>query len=678
MAKKNLPKKLQTTKTLPINASKAKNSHINLIGLGSILLLGIIIYSNSFYCSFHFDDFNNIVNNPKLRELSNLGSWWNYSKSRMLPYLSFAINYHFSQLNVWSYHLVNLGTHLINTIVVWWLIILIFLSPAIKKSKIVEHKNTIALLAAFLFVSHPLATQSVTYIVQRMASMVTLFYLLSVALYLQARLQEKQNISKYFFFGTCFISAILAMLSKENAFTLPFSIIMVEIFLFRTGKFKINFKDYRLYLFIFGVISIIAIILLRFSFSIFDTIISQSGNKYTITPINYLLTQFSVIIKYIQLLFLPINQVVDYDFPLSNSFFEPQTLISFLILSALIVFAILQFNRNRIISFGIFWFFLTLAIESSFIPITDLIYEHRTYLPSFGFFLILTCGIFILFYKKYKPVTIGLIMMIILTNSYLTFQRNKIWKDDITFWNDNVIKSPNLARPVTNRGWAFKTVGKWEKALADYTKALQINPEYITALNDRGVAYAHFNQWGNAITDYSKAIKLNPKFTNAYANRCAAFGSIGQFDNALNDITKAIDLSPDDFTAYSNRGNIYSELKQTEKAIADFNTCIKLNPNFSDAYSNRGNAYSELNLLEKAIADYSKAIEIKPDFANAYSNRGVTYSKLGKWDEAISDYTKALEINPNFTNALKNREIAYRMKDKEKMQIQTINKLRLQ
>jgi len=198
----------------------------DLAGLAIIILLGIIIYSNSFQCSFHFDDFHNIVDNPRIRNLADVKSWWNFYPTRPLGIFTFAVNYHFSQMNVWPYHLVNLVIHLMNACLAGWLTLLIFSSPAMKDLPVSRHKRGIAFLTALLFVSHPLATQSVTYIVQRMASLVTLFYLLSVALYVKARLSNWGITTKFLLFAGSIVSAIVAMLIKENAFTLPFAILL--------------------------------------------------------------------------------------------------------------------------------------------------------------------------------------------------------------------------------------------------------------------------------------------------------------------------------------------------------------------------------------------------------------------------------------------------------------------
>ena len=668
--------------------------YADLTEIGIIILLGIIVYSNSFSCTFHFDDFPIIVNNIKIQNLSDIRAWWNFYPSRLVGIFSFALNYHFNHLDVRYYHLVNLIIHLINACLVWWLTVLIFSSAVMKDKPVTRHKKVIAFFTALLFVSHPLATQVVTYIWQRIASMVTMFYILSLILYIKARLSNKGMVLNSFLFTGSLISAVLAMFTKENAFTLPFAIVLFEIFFLQTKKIMINFRDYRTILVLAAFTGVILIIPLKFSFSIFDTIPPRLGHIYTITPVSYLYTQFSAIVKYIQLLFLPVNQNFDYDFPVSHNFFAVRTCISFLMLMTLVIVAVFLFKRYRVISFGIFWFFLTLMIESSIIPLDDVIFEHRTYLPSFGFFLVLTTGLYILFRNKYKVFPIVILTGIVVINSYLTYARNKVWRDDLVFWSDNVNKSPNKTRPLYNRAIDYSNLGQWEKSLADYSKAIEIDPVYTDALSNRGGLYGKTGQWeksmedcsrvikidsnnfmawfnrgeayenllqfDKAITDFSKAIRLDPGFSRAWLNRGIANAGIGQWDKAIEDCSQAISLDPRFAQAYYNRGIIYANLGQWDKVIADCSMTIEIDPSYVQAYSNRGTAYGNTGQMDKAINDYSTAINIAPNYTKAYANRAAAYERSGKWDKAIEDYSKAIEIDPAFTQAYASRDAAYK------------------
>lgn len=692
--KKGSAKKPIETIEIPHKESVNGMRYFDLVGLFITILLGIILYSNSFDCTFHLDDFGSIIENKMIRELHDFKSWWNYSKTRTLSYYSFALNYHYGQLNVWGYHLVNLVIHLINACLVWWLTLLIYSSPNLKNNSLSKYNNQIALATALLFVSHPLATGSVTYIVQRIACLMTLFYLFSIAFYLKARLTEKQSLVKYLLFVLSALFALMAMITKENAFTLPFAILLVEIFFVRTESLRVYFKGYRWILLLFILSVFIVIIISRFSFDIFKPIPPSLGHNYTLTPINYLFTQFSVIIKYIQLLMFPFNQMIDYDYPISQSFFEIKTIGSFLLILTIIITGVKLFEKHRLISFGIFWFFLTLSIESSIVPIQDVIFEHRTYLPSYGFFIILSSSIFILYNAKFKFLVIGILALIICLNSYLTYERNKVWKDEVSLWSDNIKKAPDLARPLTNRGNAYVNLKQWDKAIADYSrgiaidsmffkayynrgfaysnmrnwdlaikdysKAISLKNDYIVALHARGFAYANIGQWDNSRIDYTRVIALNPNYRDAYLNRGIAFENLKEWDKAIEDYTHTIRLDPNYSRAYYNRGNVFRNLKDWNKAIDDYTSAIKIDPNYVNAYYNRAVAFGNMLQWDKSIADYTSVLKIDPKYKQAYINRGAAYGNLMQWDKAIEDYTSALRIDPNYKLASSNLEIAKR------------------
>lgn len=630
------------------------------VGLLGVVVLGLVIYSNSHTAEFQFDDFYNIVNNPAIRELSDVNAWWNYVPTRRIAFFTFALNYHFHEFDVRYWHYVNLGIHLVTSVLVWWLARLILASPALEDNPLARHKKTIALLVALMFVSHPLATQSVTYIVQRLSALVALFYLLSLALYLKARLAGTGKISGYLLFAGSLGAAVLAMITKENAFTLPLAIVLCEICFFQKNTFSINIRNPRTIAAAVAFAAVTIAVLSTVSLNIFSPIPPSLDNKVTVTSLNYLLTNFSIIVKYIQLLFLPLNQNLDYDFPVSNSLFDGRTFLSFLFLLSLLVLAVYQFKKNRIIAFGIFWFLLTLSVESSIIPIKDYIFEHRTYLPSFGFFLILCAGIYHLYLNnKYRVPAIILFTAIIASNAYLTYARNNVWSNSLTLWNDVIAKSPGKARPLNNRGQTYLYLKQWDAAIKDFNKAITIYPRFADAYYNRGIAYNGLSQWDKAIADYNKALELNPKYAKAFVNRGLAYNNTKQWDKAIEDFNKAIDLNPNSAIPYLNRGIAQANLGQLEAAIKDFSKAIDLNPNYVKAFFNRGGAYSNNGQLDKAIEDYTTAIKLDPKLAEAYYSRGFTYGRMNRHEPAIADFSTAIDLDPKYAMAYFNRGVAY-------------------
>jgi Flp pilus assembly protein TadD, contains TPR repeats len=359
----------------------------------------------------------------------------------------------------------------------------------------------------------------------------------------------------------------------------------------------------------------------------------------------YFLTQFRVILTYIRLFILPVNQNLDYDYQLSSGFFQLKTIFSFSLLLAILATGILLFKKYRLISFGIFWFFLTMSVESSIIPISqNVIFEHRTYLPGFGFFLALTGAFFYFFKERHIKIAVIIILMIASINTVLTYQRNKIWKNEYTLWADCVKKSPNKARGHVAFGLALFNEGKMEEAIDHYNQAIRITPDYSLPYNNRGNAYVKSGQYQHAIEDYNEAIRLKKDYAEAYNNRGTSYDKLGQYQRAIEDYTEAIRLQPDFAPGYINRGLAYANLGQYQRAIEDYNEAIRLNPNHAEAYYNWGFAYLKLGQYQRAIEEFNKAINLKQDYAKAYNNRGVAYLLQGSNELGCSDARKACAL----------------------------------
>jgi len=615
-------KKTKSKAKSPISSRKQraelKNKHLSLdivdiMGLAIIVFLGFLIYSNTFHASFHLDDIDNVQENMAIHTLSNIRSIWAYSHTRFLAYYTLALNYHFSQLNVTGYHMFNIMIHLITSGLVYWLANLIFSSPVLKDQPIARDKKMVALFAALLFVTHPLATQSVTYIIQRMSSMAAMFYLLSIILYVSGRYTVNHKSKKYILYAGCGLAALCAMETKENAFTLPLAILLVEYFFLQTKKFSISFKDYRVLLTMTGIVLFFSLVFYKFSSFIFSPLHTNPGTGATEIPItaaNYLYTQFSVILKYIQLLLVPIHLNLDYDYKLVQHFTDQRSILSFLVLLALLVLAVWLFKKQRIFSFGLFWFFLTLSIESSILPLQDLIFEHRTYLPSFGFFLCMSYGVYLLTWKKYKNIGIAVLVFIIGINSILTYARNAVWKDEITLWSDVIEKSPKKARGYNNRGDDFLEENKLKEAFDDFDKAVLLDPRFAMAYYNRANVYKKQEKYNEALADYASAIELWPLFHKSYSNRGNIYKMQKRWDEALQDYNRAIKLKPDYYVAYNNRASVYVLQGKYTEAIEDLNLSISLKPDFAEAYGNRGVAEINSGNQQMGCLDLKQAVDL--------------------------------------------------------------------
>ena len=294
----------------------------NLFFIILLILLGCIIYSNTFSCSFHFDDIKSITENPSIKNISALKDIWDFWPTRFLTYISLALNYHFHKLNVFGYHLVNLLIHLCSGILVWWLALLTFTTPLLKEKKLKQNARLAAFFTALIFVTHPLGTQGVTYIVQRAVSLASLFYLLSLCLYIKSR--QKSLKGAWYYLGSL-LAAVLAMFTKEMTITLPFMILLYENYFLKEKKMP--WKTLAPFLAALIIIPMTMVLTKEVNFAQMHRVIEVSS--VNISPGQYLLTQFRVFLTYVRLLFVPINQNLDYDYSLAKSLFEFPILVSF-------------------------------------------------------------------------------------------------------------------------------------------------------------------------------------------------------------------------------------------------------------------------------------------------------------------------------------------------------------
>src|SRR6266446_5798033 len=465
-------------------------------------LLTIFIYYKTFSTPFHFDDRFFIVENQGIKNFSSLL----LSGSRYVGFLSFALNYHFGRLNVFGYHLVNMLIHLSNGFLVYTLILFLFKTPRMQSSSFNPNRSFwIALATALLFVAHPIQTQAVTYIVQRLASLATLFYLLAVVLYLKWRLAPSEARSRSLWYAGAWLSTVLAMKTKEIAFTLPFMLLLVEAIFF--GSFT-----RKRWIALIPFLLTLSIIPLSHSGAIGE---GEGFAKETtaISRLDYLFTQFRVILTYLRLLIFPVHQNLDYDYPISHSLLEPNVFFSFLFLSAFLglAFYLLFYSQRstrhyqlKLIGFGLLWFFLTLSIESSIIPIRDVIFEHRLYLPSVGFFLAGSVAILGLL-DRWRGMTAIVIGILLALFSVATYQRNLIWKDELTLWSDVVQKSPFKIRGHNNLAEAYVHLGQYHEAMQEYKAIITLDPKDVRAHIGLGVAYQMVGSHDEAIQEYKSA-----------------------------------------------------------------------------------------------------------------------------------------------------------------------------
>jgi len=360
------------------------NKRFNLIALCIIAGLILIAYSNTFTASFHFDDNPAIIENPIIRHVTMDNLMAILRAGRPIVDLSIMLNYQLNGMDVVGYHIFNIATHILNSVLVYFLVLGTLSLPQL----LVRYQGKaqwMALFCALLFGVHPVQTESVTYIISRSELLATCFYLAAFLLLIRGA-----RSGNFMYVIGVTIASLLAMSSKQWAVTLPALLVLYDYLFLAEGKMQPVLSRWYYY-----VLAALPWILVVSKLNLFATggvagvgfnVASATG----ITPKTYLYTSFNVIWTYIRLLFLPINQNLDYDYPIAKTLFELPTILSFAGHLAIITAAVWLYRTKKwtLIPFGVAWFYIGLSPVQSFVPVIDVIFEHRLYMPSIGFFMV--------------------------------------------------------------------------------------------------------------------------------------------------------------------------------------------------------------------------------------------------------------------------------------------------
>jgi protein O-mannosyl-transferase len=639
-----------------------------------ICLLGLIVYSNTLAAPFQWDEDHYLMANPIVKDLNyfltpaKAAGFEYYSglKSRYIGYLSFALNYKLHGFDVTGYHILNIFIHILNAVLLYLLVILTFETPRLANSQIKRRSGEIALVTSLLFVAHPLQTEAVTYVFQRFASLVSSFYVISMVMYVKGRLvmlrATEENAKRpygqtVFCFFLSFVSAIFAMKTKENAFTLPIVMALYEFYFF-SGPIK---KRMLLLMPLLLTLLIIPLTLTGLDRPL-DEIVSEvesatRGAEY-ISRSGYMFTELRIFVTYLRLLILPVNQNIDYAYPVFHSIFDPPVFLSLALIFFILCFGayMLYLSKSRaelrIVSFGIFFFFITLSVESSIVPIPKLICEYRVYLPSVGMLLGGVCTAYSFAerskIKKMHMIVVLLLAFFVVDFATAAYARNMVWVSKISLWADAVKKSPDYADAHNNLGAAYASQDLWERAIAEYQTALRLNPGYAMAHYNLGIAYASQGLVDRVIAEYQTALRLMPDYADAHNNLGTAYASRGQLDRAIAEFQTTLRLNPDYAEAHYNLGIAYTSQGLVDRAIAEFQAALLLNPDYADAHNNLGHAYASQDQLDRAVAEYQRALWLKPDLVEAHYNLGIAYTSQGLVDRAIAEFQTALRLKPDF------------------------------
>jgi Tfp pilus assembly protein PilF len=551
--------------------------------------LGGAIYSNTLDSPFILDDAHNIEENPHIQliqiSLESLcaAGFDSPSSSRPVSNASFALNYYFGGHDVAGFHAVNIAIHLITGILVYFVarITLRLLAMTRGHPDLRERDaELIAFATALIFTAHPLQTQAVTYVVQRMSSMAAMFYLLSLLFYLHGRIRSGGTRSALW--ALALASWLLALGSKQIAATLPVILLLYEFYFFQDLDRGWLRRNLRIVAGLAAISVIVAIAYLEGSPSRISD--SYAGRDFNMGE--RVLTQLRVVFFYLGLALLPLPSRLNllHQFETSHSLVDPMTTLASLAgLVALVALAVRVAPRQRLASFCILWFLGNLAIESSIVGL-EMVFEHRLYLPLFGSSLLASYGLFRAFGER-RAGAIAVAAAVVLCLGVGTTLRNETWRDRVTLWSDVVAKNPRSPRAHNSLGRAFEQEQRLEEAVAEFREALRLAPNHTEAHYNLGTTAYTLGRIDEAIGHYENALRTNPDYAKAHNNLAAALSRKGSFDAAIRHFSETLRIDPHHANAHFNLAVLLERQGRDAEAMRHYSEVLRIDPDDAEARS---------------------------------------------------------------------------------------------
>jgi len=561
-----------------------------------LLVLGILVYGNHLQNPFQFDTVAYIVNQHRLNNINEqltINYLFEDFFHRSFLQITIAFNAHLDGLRTFSYHLINLLLHLINSLLVYFITSRMWCHFRLTSYQSAEtEKGFVSLFTAALFLLHPIQTESVVYIMSRSEVFAGTFYL-SAFLLFQVYLTKNRPVKTRFKIIVLFIIStafILGFSVKQTLITLP--LILLLYFLFGQVSESVSIRWLNKWKWEIGFFTFVGIILLFYKLLTDELfLIGPSLAGEDIGRLNYMLTQpYVIVYYYLKLLILPVNLNIDPDILLVTEWWSWKFITPLIGIAGLIYFSY-RVKERFLLLYLILWFLIVLSPSSSIITLSDLAAEHRTYLASFSFYVAVSYCVYKvphLIYsahpKKSRNIVAVLCIFILIIFSVLTIQRNKIWISEVSLWSDTLKKSPKKIRPIINLAQAYSKIGKFDLAIEYYEKAQTLNPNIFATNYNLANLYLEKGREEDGLKLLKRAVLIRPKMAEVHGLLGEIYLKQKKIKLAELHLKRAVESKSDYALAMRNLGIIYYfHLKKPKKAAVLFSRALSIDPNQKEA-----------------------------------------------------------------------------------------------
>ena len=615
----------------------------------ALVTAALAAYHNTFAVPLLFDDLPSITDNPSIRQLwppwhalSPPRGWGFTVSGRPVLNFSLALNQAISGTDVWSYHAFNLLIHALAGLTLFGLARRTLARPVLAKT-FGDLAGPAAFAIALLWTLHPLQTEAVTYIIQRAESLMGLFFLLTLYAFVRSVDSPRPKVWQ----ALSVVACALGMGCKEVMVTAPAVVLLFDR-TFVAGNFGETWRRRRWYY------AALAATWLPLGWLVASTGGNRGGTfDFTVAGFGgYWLTQFGALTRYLSLAVWPASLAFEYG--RIKVAHWPEVVPAALFVGGLAGATLWALWRRPVAGFLGACFFVILSPTSLVPGTTQIVVEHRMYLPLAAVIALLAGGLAARFGRR----GVAALLLLALGAGVLTVRRNADYESDLTLWRDTVQKRPGSSWAQGNLATALFNRGAVQEALPHYVEALRLDPDSAQTHYNLGLALEQMGRTEEAGVQYATAVRILPYFAQANARLGALLIKRHRSAEAVAPLTIAAEYRPDLPEVQNNLGLALAETGRFAEAVGHDEAALKLSPRYADAECNLGAALFRLNRLPEAERHLGRALQLQPEFAEAHYNLGLVAAAAGRPDEALAQYAAAVRIDATHGEARLNLGIA--------------------
>ncbi len=577
-----------------------------------ICLLFPLVYIKLFSAGFiSWDDAEYVLDNKDVHDFNIKAFFTKFYVGNYHPLsmLSYAVNWKLFGKDPLGYHVENIIWHLLNSILVFVL------------SKKLFKQDMKAFIIALIFAFHPAQIESLAWIAERKTLQYSFCFLFGLVTYIKFIEEKKMK-----FIIWTFVLFCLSLLYKPSAIVFPLALLCID--LFYDHQFT---KKNLLQKIPFFVLSIVLGIV---------TLYAQAAGKFINESHAYSLLErlgFAgyAVLQYVYRSFIPVNLSVIYPYPQDKIV---SCVVGYIFILALLFGFYKLYTTKRYATLcGLLFFIINLLLVLQFVPFGEVLTADRyMYLPILG----LCWVVFSVFNAKEKYLKIMSVILIVALGS-MSFVRTSVWKDSISLYGDIIKKHPHSSVALNSLGAEYMLRRDYDRAIKYFNKAINEDVNNHKGYYNRGLLYAQTGKFNEALTDFNKAIDLK-KYPKAYVARANVYYMIKDFPKAISDAETVLKLDENNVKANFVLANCYDDLNQLDKALGYYNKVLSMNANDPSFYLRRAIVYGKLKNYTAALQDLNESTNINANYAEAYFWKGVV--KVNQNQSPCNDLKKALDL----------------------------------